>query len=294
MIFHIYIFHYILQYDLNAFTWSTWLYLAMSLCSVLSRIMATMPDRKRTMTKEFIMLCKHTKDNTKSTYTHKHERCFIWRLVWWSQWEKHLFIPKPLDVGVRHGDKDVVPPRSPLDRIVLLYQEDKLQQNTAHKKPLLTLSLLIRNVRIYDTRHQILKAYLKFDRVRVNNCHVTIKLRWHFHWAAVLTRWVFLVCVFDTVVYETHLKKSCIISESDTSDMLLYRKKNMAAQHLNPKTQHFLENPLFVVASRNFTRACHKVIFLFVDMWHVCLMVRGDIASNVNANPSFSDTSYLS
>lgn len=24
--------------------------------------MATMPDRKRTMTKEFMMLCKHTKD----------------------------------------------------------------------------------------------------------------------------------------------------------------------------------------------------------------------------------------
>lgn len=35
---------------------STWLYLAMSLCSVRSMIMATMPDRKRTMTSEFIML----------------------------------------------------------------------------------------------------------------------------------------------------------------------------------------------------------------------------------------------
>lgn len=30
------------------------------------------------------------------------------------------FIPKPLDVGVRHGDQDVVPPRGPFDVIVLL------------------------------------------------------------------------------------------------------------------------------------------------------------------------------
>lgn len=44
------------------FTWSTWLYLAMSLCKVLSMIMATIPDRKRTMTREFIML-EETQDS---------------------------------------------------------------------------------------------------------------------------------------------------------------------------------------------------------------------------------------
>lgn len=33
---------------------------------------------------------------------------------------KFLFIPKPLDVGVRHGDKYVVPSRGPLDGIVFL------------------------------------------------------------------------------------------------------------------------------------------------------------------------------
>lgn len=40
----------------KSLTWSTWLYLAMSLCKVLSMIIATIPDRKRTMTKEFMML----------------------------------------------------------------------------------------------------------------------------------------------------------------------------------------------------------------------------------------------
>ena len=35
---------------------STWLYLAISLCRVRSRIMATIPDRNNTITREFIML----------------------------------------------------------------------------------------------------------------------------------------------------------------------------------------------------------------------------------------------
>lgn len=31
-----------------------------------------------------------------------------------------IVTPKPLDVGVRHGDQDVVPPGGPLDIIVFL------------------------------------------------------------------------------------------------------------------------------------------------------------------------------
>lgn len=37
-------------------TESIWLYLAMSLCRVRSMIMATIPDRNRTITSEFMML----------------------------------------------------------------------------------------------------------------------------------------------------------------------------------------------------------------------------------------------
>lgn len=49
--------------DMIWLTWSTWLYLAMSLWSVLSMIIATMPERKSTITREFMMLQKHTTAN---------------------------------------------------------------------------------------------------------------------------------------------------------------------------------------------------------------------------------------
>lgn len=78
-------------------------------------IMATIPDRKRTMTKEFMMLQKHKRhsltltNNTKSTVS-----------VSMVHNVKTVLIPKPLNVGVRHGDQDVVPSGGPLDRIVFL------------------------------------------------------------------------------------------------------------------------------------------------------------------------------
>lgn len=42
---------------------SIWLYLAISLCRVLKRIMATIPDKKRTITREFIMLQRRRNQN---------------------------------------------------------------------------------------------------------------------------------------------------------------------------------------------------------------------------------------
>ena len=70
----------------SIFTWSTWLYLAMSLCRVLSMIMATMPDRKRTMTSEFMILentsvtPQHQQTGTKTnkskkTHRHTYSKC---------------------------------------------------------------------------------------------------------------------------------------------------------------------------------------------------------------------------
>lgn len=57
-----------------ACTWSTWLYLAMSLCSVLSMIMATMPDRKSTMTKEFMILKTKTYINMRECLLIKNKK----------------------------------------------------------------------------------------------------------------------------------------------------------------------------------------------------------------------------
>lgn len=78
------------------------------------------------------------------------------------QCEKSLCIPKPLDVGVRHGDEDVVPPRSPLNRIVFLLKEATLFNKISH-----TASLLLHYYCTHITNS--LEAYLKSDRVGVND-----------------------------------------------------------------------------------------------------------------------------
>lgn len=53
-------------------TESIWLYLAMSLCRVRSMIIATMPDRNKTITSEFMMLEeKHRAMTLRSTHRHR-------------------------------------------------------------------------------------------------------------------------------------------------------------------------------------------------------------------------------
>lgn len=79
-------------------------------------IIATMPDRKRTMTKEFMMLDKHKRHTRASANKHQDQGSFRERV----HNVNNIVIPKPLDVGVRHGDQDVVPSRGPFDRIVFL------------------------------------------------------------------------------------------------------------------------------------------------------------------------------
>lgn len=82
--------------------------------------MATMPDRKSTMTKEFMMLEKFNEDGP---------------LICMEIWKKELILdcmifttsfcsPEPLDVGVRHGNQNVIPSRSPPNFIILL-EKDK-------------------------------------------------------------------------------------------------------------------------------------------------------------------------
>lgn len=46
--------------------------------------------------------------------------------------EKHHSIPKPLNVGVRHGDEDVVPSRGPLDGIIFLQRKKNILQDEWH------------------------------------------------------------------------------------------------------------------------------------------------------------------
>lgn len=95
----------------------------MSLCKVLSMIIATIPDRKRTMTKEFMML-----DRTRKWSQHQSTTSVkVWQLATQKKkkQQKTHSIPKPLNVGVRHGDEDIVPPRGPLDGIIFLLSEAK-------------------------------------------------------------------------------------------------------------------------------------------------------------------------
>lgn len=41
----------------------------------------------------------------------------------------NIFRPKPLDIGVRHWDQDIVPSRGPLDGIVLLRRKMEKQNH---------------------------------------------------------------------------------------------------------------------------------------------------------------------
>lgn len=72
------------------------------------------------------------------------------------------FIPKPLDVGVRHGDQDVVPPRGPFDVIVLLSRQVKhfKKSSQTHRYSFIFVT--------YRYSYDSLMAYLKSDRVGVN------------------------------------------------------------------------------------------------------------------------------
>ena len=99
-------------------TESIWLYLAMSLCSVLSMIMATIPDRNNTITSEFIMLStQREKKSTELISLYQQCQC-QWKYLWtdtdiffitkWHKWSNHpLNIMKEILILSTYNDMSV-------------------------------------------------------------------------------------------------------------------------------------------------------------------------------------------
>ena len=72
-------------------------------------IMATIPDRNNTITNEFMMLpAKEERGEGLSPHP--------------GAVQGSIHTPEPLDVGVRHGLQDVVPPRCPANLLVFLHK----------------------------------------------------------------------------------------------------------------------------------------------------------------------------